>query len=1045
MQQAYRQGEIFFCSEETLGTLESLALFKGKSINSIGGGYNKLYIIQDTENNEGIVSSLHPPELDEHDSVFGQDLTQVQDPFQYITAFDNKGTFSSIRTGKKHLIVLTDSGKLYSWGFGEFGALGLSGVTLSAVPQLVKPLSNKVVVQIACGEYHTLALTDKGDVYAWGRGFEGQLGIATSEVPAPPQYDRKEQRKEEQLLKRQQLLQKHKPSYMDESDEEEINEAIKKTQAAITSKVTITYYPVQTAATPKYIKTFFNNPIKFIACGPYSSFAINTKGSLYGWGEARLGQVGVGRVLKVDLPQKIEIRDQPPVLKYRKNSLIHTKITLKADGFEATKTKSLGKDIFDHTKPIEHDGTSPSKVIGTQEEPDFEGTAQTKQSGEPYELLTFQSVAAGFGHTLALTDGGVIFSWGLNCKGQLGIGDKKTNYFPCKLAHDQLSNPLPRFTKIGCGYYTSFAIDENGKLYGWGGGSLGHKGDKIQDMPRIVEAYTENRTFTDMFCTMKSSVFFAPVRIISMQPKSGPASGGTMISLLGTGFTETGLQRIRFCYKNFVKEVECSYNAASDGLHCITPQFNDIDTDEEVWPIEAEVYLALDGVNFRLAEEKFFIYSEKIQIISMNPKCASTKGGLTLRLDLNIDPVTASKISLFTIGFQARQLDVNNPLKEVSDFDDNSPMKKSLVSPNQSKNQIRRKVKEATNPLGVTVNSLELDKEDWICVRGTYEKDRITCELPNVTKLSDKLLHFNVDVSLNGQQFTGNPSGFRFYDLKVHKIHPNNSPSSGDTLVVIEGQGFMDSEYKKLRFRSKFGERLVDLTWKKDKKQYSFFVPPISWLFGGNVPTQEEVNELKQDPPFIEITLNQLEWLPIGTFHYYDPEYDRITVAPPFEANLPEEEKKNRWNREEAEVDPFATCKNDNERDKKQKELTKIMEQEDAEIANGFRKAGAHLYIRGKNFIKTETLLVQFLYGKSGVVTQGVFKNPTRIGVVLPEIDDLPPGINEVQVEVSYNGQKFSHVGKKIKVMAFDKNMTPEQRTAFENEEVKKSKKGGKK
>jgi alpha-tubulin suppressor-like RCC1 family protein len=34
-----------------------------------------------------------------------------------------------------------------------------------------------VINQISCGAYHTLALSNYGDVYAWGKGFEGQLGI----------------------------------------------------------------------------------------------------------------------------------------------------------------------------------------------------------------------------------------------------------------------------------------------------------------------------------------------------------------------------------------------------------------------------------------------------------------------------------------------------------------------------------------------------------------------------------------------------------------------------------------------------------------------------------------------------------------------------------------------------------------------------------------------------------------------------------------------------------------------------------------------------
>ncbi len=114
-----------------------------------------------------------------------------------------------------------------------------------------------------------------------GRGLEGQLGIAQSTVPPPPQFDRKEQRKEEQLQKRAQLLQKIQP-YFDESDEEEMHEAMKRTKATVSARRHVTYNPLQTAATPKYIKTFFKNPMKYIACGAYSSFSIFTTGALYG-------------------------------------------------------------------------------------------------------------------------------------------------------------------------------------------------------------------------------------------------------------------------------------------------------------------------------------------------------------------------------------------------------------------------------------------------------------------------------------------------------------------------------------------------------------------------------------------------------------------------------------------------------------------------------------------------------------------------------------------------------------------------------------------
>lgn len=50
---------------------------------------------------------------------------------------------------------------------------GHGGSKIIPQPTLLKTLSNRRVIQIACGEYHTLALTDKHDLYAWGRGYEG--------------------------------------------------------------------------------------------------------------------------------------------------------------------------------------------------------------------------------------------------------------------------------------------------------------------------------------------------------------------------------------------------------------------------------------------------------------------------------------------------------------------------------------------------------------------------------------------------------------------------------------------------------------------------------------------------------------------------------------------------------------------------------------------------------------------------------------------------------------------------------------------------------
>lgn len=970
----YKQGEVFLCSTETQGCLEVLPIFKGKYISSLGGGFNKLFILQDTEENEGIVSSLHPPEYDEfdftsheknfnfpvekdpdNDSPHENEQPNIEDPFEYVTAFDDKGSISEIKSGRRHLIIRTEAGKLYTYGIGEFGALGLGGTSFSRIPRILKPLADKKVVQVACGEYHNLALTDLGDVYAWGRGFEGQLGISKS---------------------------------------------------------------VQTSSTPRYIKTFFDHPVKYICCGAFHSIAITNEGKLYAWGEAKTGQCGLGKMLKVELPTEVPVTYQN-VPKPMTTEIIHTRITLRAEG------NGPDRDV---TVPVR-----------------------------------FKKAAAGYGHTIALSEDGELYGWGFNVKGQIGIGrvmrkkknideddfkkrpedrfgDLDTVYKPTFISSDILGNALPKFYEVACGYYSSFAIDELGALWSWGGGSIGHKDERINESPRRVDTYTENRKFTKMLCGYKTSVFFAPIRVISMLPKSGPSSGGTILSLLGTGFTETDKMMVKFVYGDgkFQRTATCKFNQTSEAINCITPRFDDLDETENIWPQEIEVQLTFDGINFIPAEEKYFVYSAGIQTISMNPRYASVHGGTKLIIDLNIDDKTAENLDTFTIGFQAKQL-IYEGGAENQHQDDQDP--------GTGKSTQRKFVKkEAVNPLSININSPELEKENWICVRGIYHKQKVICTIPRINDLHSDTLFFNVDISLNGQQFSGSPSSFRFYDIQIETISPDGGPSEGGTTVKIIGTGFFDSETKNVKIVSRFGDRLRGLDWNKNEKCYEFKMPPLSWLFGGNSPTPEQEAEVKTEGVNIYLTLNGIEWFDVGTFYFYDADYERI-ISANFDAKLSEEDRKNLLMREEPEVDPFANCKNEAEVEKKKVELNKIMQQEDDEIKNLFKKAGDFLYLKGQNFIKSPDIVVQFIYENKGTRSKEVYwKNNKRIAVVIPDIEDLEYNkIYPIRVEISYNGQDFSTTGKGINYLALDKDLTPAEKQKIADEELKKLKKGGKK
>ena len=47
-------------------------------------------------------------------------------------------------------------------------------------------------------------------------------------------------------------------------------------------------------------------------------------------------------------------------------------------------------------------------------------------------------ISGGYGHTAVLTNNGDIYTWGFNVKGQLGLGDLKTRFYPSKITKDIL-------------------------------------------------------------------------------------------------------------------------------------------------------------------------------------------------------------------------------------------------------------------------------------------------------------------------------------------------------------------------------------------------------------------------------------------------------------------------------------------------------------------------------------------------------------------------------------------------------------------------------
>jgi len=81
-----------------------------------------------------------------------------------------------ISAGEFHAAAVSDKGVLYTWGYGKDGQTGHGDISDVSVPRAVSSLAQTHIVSVECGGSHTAALCKEGDLYVWGKGRQGQLG-----------------------------------------------------------------------------------------------------------------------------------------------------------------------------------------------------------------------------------------------------------------------------------------------------------------------------------------------------------------------------------------------------------------------------------------------------------------------------------------------------------------------------------------------------------------------------------------------------------------------------------------------------------------------------------------------------------------------------------------------------------------------------------------------------------------------------------------------------------------------------------------------------
>ncbi|OII76953.1 regulator of chromosome condensation family protein [Cryptosporidium andersoni] len=93
--------------------------------------------------------------------IFNNDNT-----FEILSCF-TKYNIIQVSSGLNHILFLADFGQIFSYGKGDFGQLGLGDIIKSTKePILIESLTN--IKKVVCGNCYSIALDNMGQIYRWG-------------------------------------------------------------------------------------------------------------------------------------------------------------------------------------------------------------------------------------------------------------------------------------------------------------------------------------------------------------------------------------------------------------------------------------------------------------------------------------------------------------------------------------------------------------------------------------------------------------------------------------------------------------------------------------------------------------------------------------------------------------------------------------------------------------------------------------------------------------------------------------------------------------
>lgn len=355
--------------------------------------------------------------------------------------------------------ILTSKGRLYTWGFNDYGNLGtgVHGNHYSPVDITSKfALSNNdQIVQFSLSGLHSAVITLQGRVFMWGLNSAGQLGDGTT-------------------------ISKQTPIEITNKFNLQPGEKIVKItlgenySLAITQKGKIFMWGSSTGQVlgdgtffNRYVPTEITNRFTLlqeeiiiqISTGSFHTAVLTNTGRVFSWGSNQYGQIGIGNNIHPSSPVEITT-----AFGLSQGDKI---VNISLGGSQSSAISLLGR-IF--TWGHNYYGQLGVGSIIDKNSP-TEITGQFPLSNDKVNTIIF-----GMFHSIAITDAGRVFTWGRNNLGQLGTDTIIDSNTPLEITN-MFDNPISSNLKeVSLGTFHSIGYTTEGHVYSWGWNSYGQLG-----------------------------------------------------------------------------------------------------------------------------------------------------------------------------------------------------------------------------------------------------------------------------------------------------------------------------------------------------------------------------------------------------------------------------------------------------------------------------------------------------------------------------------------------------------------------------------------